>query len=124
MAQLAKRNRITANAVGYPLGFVLLWAVLAMARSGTTFHLAPPLVALAAPLVYRIQGGTSRSTGVLLASVGAGLAVISTSLLMVAGFLSGPSLLPFGDAFVESVVGAVPGESLAWWWPVGHNKSA
>ena len=38
-----------------------------------------------------------------------GFAVVVSVLLAVAGLLDGPSLLPFGGAFVESLVGAAAG---------------
>jgi len=109
MTQLVTRDRISTKAIGYSLGFALLWGVMAVARPGTTFHLAPFLVALAVPFVYRIQGGTIRSTGIRLVVVGMGLAAVAAAVLAVVGLLQGPSLLPFGGALVESLVAAAAG---------------
>jgi len=40
MVQSASGDRLPTMAIRYSLGFALLWAVLAVARPGTTFHLA------------------------------------------------------------------------------------
>ncbi len=109
MAQTLTADRFTAKAIGYSIGFVVLWAVLAAIQPSTTYHLAPLLVAVILPVVYRMQDGRSRSTGIWRALAGVGLAVAATSLLAVAGLLEGPSLLPFGGAFIESLVGAGAG---------------
>ena len=112
-------DRISTTPVRYALGFALLWAVLAAVRPGTTFHVAPVLVAGAAPLVYRFQGGTSRWEAIRLALVGMALAASTTVVLAILGLLGGPTLLPFGDGFVESLagvaVGGVFGFAVAVW---------
>ena len=113
-------DRTAGDAIRISLGFALLWAVLAAVRPGTTFHLAPLLVAGLVPLVYRVQGGASRITAGRLAGVGVALAAVVSVLLGAAGFLDGPSLLPFGGAFVESLAGAAVGGLVglgAAWWP-------
>lgn len=109
MKQVATNNRISANAIGYSLGFALLWFVVAAVQQGTTFHLAPPLVAVAAPSVYRVQAGVSRSTAIRLAVGGVAVAAAAAVLLAMVGLLDGPSLLPFGGALIESLVGVVTG---------------
>lgn len=102
MAQTFIADRFTAKAIGYSIGFVVLWAVLAAIQPSTTYHLAPLLVAVIVPFVYRMQDGRSRSTGIWLALAGVGLAVTATSLLAVSGLLEGPSLLPFGGGLSSS----------------------
>ena len=119
MAQTFITDRFTAKAIGYSIGFVILWAVLAAIQPSTTYHLAPLLVAVIVPVVYRMQG-RSRSTGIWLALAGVGWAVTATSLLAVSGLLEGPSLLPFGGAFLESLVAAGAGGAVglvAAVWP-------
>lgn len=109
MTQTSTVDRLVVRAIGYAVGFAVLWAVLAAIRPSTTYHLAPLLVSLIPSVVYRTQGGRSRSVGVWLAIAGWGMAVAVTALLAVAGLLDGPSLLPFGDGIVESLVGATAG---------------
>jgi hypothetical protein len=98
-----------SRAIRISLGFALFWAVLAAVRPGTTFHLAPLLVAGAVPWVQRVQSGAPPLNGFRPAAVGLGLAAGTSILLAMAGLLEGPSLLPFGGALEESLVGAVVG---------------
>jgi hypothetical protein len=49
---------------------------------------------------------------VRLAAAGVGIAVVTTVLLESAGLLEGPSLLPFGGAVDESLLGAVAGGTI------------
>jgi hypothetical protein len=88
-----------------PFGFALLWAVLGLALEDVTFHLGPLIVAAAAPL-------PSRHRRVAWAGVGLALATSVATLLAAAGALTGPSLLPFGGALLESVVLAIVGAGL------------
>jgi predicted aminopeptidase len=87
----------------------LLWAVLAAVRPGTTFHLAPLLVAGAVPWLQRVEDRPARLAAYRLAAVGIGIAVGTSVLLAIAGWLDGPTLLPFGGALEESLVGAIIG---------------
>lgn len=83
------------------VGFTVLWVVVAVSRPGTTFHLAPVVVAAAPPFL------ASRNR---LAAAAGGMAFVTVVALGmgVAGTLAGPSLLPWGGAVVETVVfGAV-----------------
>ena len=109
MALAAGRVRPSPRAITYGLGFGSLWAVLVVVRPDTTFHLAPPLVAIVVPAVYRFSGGTSRPQALRLVGIGVGIAIATTIVLGLAGLLDGPSLLPFGGAFVESLIGATVG---------------
>ena len=103
------RRKTPARAIRISLGFALLWAVLAAIRPGTTFHLAPLLVAGAVPWVHRVQAGAPPLNVLRPAAVGLGLAAGTSILLAMAGWLDGPSLLPFGGALEESLVGALVG---------------
>ena len=120
MAQTFIADRFTAKAIEYSIGFVGLWAVLAAIQPSTAYHLAPLLVAVIVPVVYRMQDGRSRSTGLWLTLAGVGLAVTDTSLLAVSGLLEGPSLLPLGGAFIGSLVAVGAGGAVglvAAVWP-------
>lgn len=83
-------------------GFTALWILVAAMSDGTTFHLAPVIVA-GVPV---ISWGGHRLTGMLIGMSGATIAAVGLSL---AGLLDGPSLLPFGGALLESIVGAAVG---------------
>jgi hypothetical protein len=102
-------DRTPVVAIRISLGFALLWALLAAVRPGTTFHLAPLLVAAAVPWVHRVQDRPARPAAYRLAAVGTGIAAGTSVLLAIAGRLDGPTLLPFGGALEESLVGAVIG---------------
>jgi hypothetical protein len=83
-------------------GFALVWALAAIVSDGTTFHLAPIIVAAVPAMSWTGR----RSTGLL---IGVGGAVAIAVLLALGGRLGGPSLLPFGGALLESVAGAFVG---------------
>lgn len=102
-------------AIAITLGVMLLWVVLTGLRPGTTFHLAPALVAWAPPWV-----GSSGTTTVdwrrQAAYAGGVAAVVTGPGLAAIGRLDGPGL--FGaSALVETLVVAVVATlaGLAWW---------
>lgn len=101
-----------AAAVWRPFGFAIflaaVWVVAALVRPTSTYHLAPILVAGAAPFVA-VSSGVPRRQATWLAAVGLALAVIVAGGLALANALDGPSLLPVGGAVFESVVFAVVG---------------
>ena len=84
------------------LGFAIIWLVAVFVVDGTTFHLAPVIVAAAAPIRFPERRFTA-------AVVGATIAAAVAILLSLAGRMAGPSLLPIGGALLESVLGAVIG---------------
>ena len=92
-------------------GLAVLWVALALIRTGTTFHLAPALVAVVFPVTFAYDSDGKASTRDLaLATLGGlGLALLGTLILTVAGELTGPSLLPFGGAVTEAVIFAIAG---------------
>ncbi len=98
------------RAASFSAGLAVLWVVLALVRTGTTFHLAPALVAVVFPVTYAYDtdGASTRDIG-LAALAGLGLALVGTLILTVAGELTGSSLLPFGGAVTEAVVFAFAG---------------
>lgn len=93
----------TARDLGVPLAasLGLVWLAGAFMVGGTTFHLAPLLVAGSAAMTGR------RSPQAAL--VGTGLALLLGVILEMAGRLDGPSLLPWGDATLETNLGALAG---------------
>jgi O-antigen ligase len=84
------------------VAFAVLWAMLAIATTDITFHLAPAIVAGSAALV-------SRHRRRFWAGFGFGLAALITAALSTTGHLDGPSLLPVGGATLESIVVAAGG---------------
>lgn len=103
------------------VGLALLWGILAFNNPTTTYHLGPPLVVLAVPLSHRSTGSGPLSTAAAAGASVSGLtnALVATALLFFFDRLEGESLLPFGDAAVESVlfagVGAVVGFVVGVW---------
>ncbi len=107
------------RAVSISLGLAVLWVVVAFFRSGTTFHLAPILVAAALPvaLAYDTRNQTSTQDLVVATLFGLAIALIATLILTLADEMTGPSLLPSGGAVTEAVVfgliGAIGGFVIA-----------
>ena len=99
------------RAASISLGLAVLWIVVALLRSGTTFHLAPILVAGALPVVvaFDAQDQISAQHLVLPTVIGLVGALVTTLILTVADEMSGPSLLPSGGAVTEAVVFSVAG---------------
>ena len=93
----------------YSAGLAVLWVVLALLRSRTTFHLAPLLAAAVFPIVVAWDGEDSYQQLTLASIGGLVVALIATSILALTGEMTGPSLLPFGGAVTESVLFAVVG---------------
>lgn len=85
-------------------GVAALWLAMALARSGTTFHLGPLLVT-AIPLVVARKEDFALQVTALAAAIGLG--VIGT--LWATGNLNGPALDPFPSALSESVAFLVAG---------------
>ena len=88
-----------------------MWVVVALVRSGTTFHLAPILVAAALPVAvaYDTRDQTSTQDLVLATVVGLAIALVATLILTLADEMTGPSLLPSGGAITEAVVFSLVG---------------
>ncbi len=99
------------RAVSISLGLALLWVVVALLRSGTTFHLAPILVAAALPVAvaYDSRDQTSTQRLALATVVGLAIALVATLILTLADEMTGPSLLPSGGAVTEAVVFSLVG---------------
>jgi len=99
------------RAVSIALGLALLWLAVAFLRSGTTFHLAPVLVAAALPVAvaYDARDQTSTQGLVVAAVIGLVVALVATLILTLADEMTGPSLLPSGGAVTEAVVFSLTG---------------
>lgn len=94
-----------------PLVLAALWVVVAAWRPETTYHLAPLLIAGAAPVAAAAdvpRHGDVRAI-VRAGLLGSSISLATTALLSAAGWLSGPSLLPFGGAATEAVVFSIAG---------------
>lgn len=100
----------------FSAGLALLWIAVAFIRDGATFHLAPALVAVIPPVVfaYETEGEISTRDLALATLAGLAVALAATLILSVAGQLTGPSLLPFGGAVIESVVFAAAGAAVGF----------
>lgn len=118
-------HRTTARSPGaflyLSLGLGLLWILLAWRRPETTYHLGPPLIALAVALSHKTAGSGALSVPAAAGAAVSGLtnALVGTAVLAFNDKLEGGSLLPFGDATVESIVfsfgGAVVGFVIGIW---------
>lgn len=109
-----------ARAVGLGMFLTLVWAAVAWWRPESTYHLAPPLIAGAVPFLYASE--TKQPAGWLrlglVAGAGLVMALVGALALASVNWLQGPTLLPFGDALVESIVFAVGGAAVGWLVPV------
>jgi len=105
-AEVEQRAGLSARpAVLLTVAIVALWAAVAAIRPGTTFHLAPVIVALAYPYARWPQTRTRRSRFVA-GLIGTCGALLGTVLLQAAGLLEGPTLLG-ANPLHESVAAAV-----------------
>lgn len=87
------------------VGLAALWLVLGFISDGTTYHLAPLLVAGLPASLYALENATPllrRSAA--LTVLGTSAALIATFALAATGNLGGRSLLPFGGAAAESTI--------------------
>lgn len=98
-----------------------LWVIVALVRPGTTFHLAPFLVAAAPPVLLVLDEGTSAGRGSVLriGAISTALALGSALLLLAIGAMEGPAFEVFPSPLVEALaftaVGAVGGIGYGWW---------
>jgi len=113
-------ERGARNAVGWTVALAVVWIVVAIARDGTTFHLAPLLVAAAPPLLasFDHELHLERRDVAILTAIGLAAAGIVIAVLALAGAFTGPSLPPFPSAVVEAITlagaGALVGGAVAW----------
>jgi len=98
----------------------VLWVGVAILRPGTTFHLAPFLVAAAPPVLLTMEGGPAidRRSVLVVGAISAGLAVGTALIVAAFGAMEGPSFevfpTPMVEALVFMAVGAVLGTGFAW----------
>lgn len=111
------RTRLVESGAPAAVAFGAIWLVAAAVVEGSTFHLAPLIVAGSAPVTAK-KPATGALVGIVIA---VGLAVA----LELVGRLDGPSLLPWGDATLETylavLVGAAIGVALAGRRRIGSN---
>lgn len=94
----------------WPAGLLaVVWFVAAAVRPALTFHLAPVLTAGSVPFFLANDGVTSSRFVVFGALSGFVLALGTTVVISAAGWMQGPSLLPFGGPAVEALVFAAGG---------------
>jgi len=96
---------IHSRAVRYTIGFTALWLGLAVWRDGLTYHLAPILIPLIPAFVFRGAGTDARlPSAAIPIALGGSMAFGGSLALSALDRMNGPSLLPFGDALVESLI--------------------
>lgn len=99
----------------------VLWVVVALLRPATTFHLAPFLVAAAAPVLLVLDEGASadRASVLRIGVISTALALGAAVLLLAIGAMEGPAFevfpSPLAEAFAFAAVGAVGGIGFGWW---------
>lgn len=82
------------------LGLAVVWVAAAFWRPESTYHLAPILIVGVAPMML----WKSNRSLLAVTTFGVLVALATTTLLMGFDLLRGPSLLPSGGAFAESLV--------------------
>lgn len=92
----------TTRAVVGAGGVAVLWLVLAMARAGVTYHVAPALVVWAAPYLHGLRDH-ARGHRMVATLVGTVVALTATGLLVWLGQMDGPWLVG-GSATGETVL--------------------
>jgi len=109
-------SRIADSGLPAAAAFALVWLVASFAVDGTTFHLAPVIVVGAAAYTAR------KPVSGLLVGLAATLVVGLT--LEAAGRLDGPSLLPWGDATLETAAFSIGAVLVAALLVAGLHRSA
>lgn len=118
-ARTAAGHRWAAAAL-ITVAFAVGWVLLAVAHPGTTYHVAPLIVAAACPVVARWQAGTALSVrgGLWATGFGGAVAGTATALLAAAGELRGPTVTGSAGTLTETVVslliGVAAGAAIAW----------
>jgi len=98
----------------------ILWIGVAILRPGTTFHLAPFLVAAAPPVFLTMEGVSAidRRSVFVVGAISAALALGTALIVAALGAMEGPSFevfpTPMIEALVFTAVGVVLGTGFAW----------
>jgi glutaredoxin len=108
------------------LAVAVLWVVLAVRTPTTTYHLAPLLMAAAAPVTRRRLTGTPVPTRAALAVAATGLVLTlaSTGVLAWWGLLAGPDITGGTQPVVETVLLSVLGAAAGWWLARRGSRNA
>ncbi len=99
----------------------VLWVAVAVLRPGTTFHLAPFLVAAAPPVLLVLDEGAAadRASVVKTGAIAGVLSLVAALLLLTIGAMDGPAFEVFPGPLVETLaftaVGVVGGIGFGWW---------
>jgi hypothetical protein len=101
-------DRITALGLSASALFAGVWIAASIVIDGSTFHFAPVIAAGAAPITTRDHRNTAA------AAAGVFLALAAAVGLELGGRLDGPSLLPWGDASLETWLAALLGGVGGW----------
>jgi hypothetical protein len=113
-AARSRRTRALTKAGAIAVGALGVWIVLALANRGTTYHLAPLIVAAAAPVAARLELEARLPVRdlLVLTTVGVGAALVGVVVLWPFGALDGPAVVG-GSAPAETALaialGAVAG---------------
>ncbi len=91
----------------------VIWVVLAIRSPAVHYHFAPLFAAAAWPLSLRSQGQRTGRDALIAASGSAGLTLVITLGLQLAGKLDGPNFAHRGPAWPEAVLFAVLGAAIA-----------
>ena len=100
---------------------IMFWVGVALIRPTSTFHLAPLLIAAAAPVLFTLDGDNRAewATVLRLAAGGIALALAATFAVSVLGAMQGPPFEGFSGPLIEAVVltavGAGVGIGFVWW---------
>ncbi|MEA2024658.1 MAG: hypothetical protein U9N79_10290 [Actinomycetota bacterium] len=99
----------------------VLWVAVAILRPGTTFHLAPFLIAAAPPALVALDDGATADMAVVVraGAIAGALSLVTAMLLLAIGAMNGPAFEMFPGPVVEAVVftavGAIGGIGFGLW---------
>ncbi len=97
------------SAIGWTGALGALWIGVALLRPTTTFHLAPLLVAGAAPVLAALDAPLQSRAVVILAAWSGALSLTATAAVVALGAMDGPSLAPFPSPTLEAIALSVGG---------------
>jgi hypothetical protein len=106
------------------LTLALGWLALSWWHPTVTYHLGPPLVALAWPVLTRarVRHQLGQRAAAVSALAGTVLALLAVALAAAAHLLEGPTLIDRGSAAVEGLVLALMAG--LWGWRIASRRRA
>lgn len=86
-----------------PIAAITLWVVLAVRTPTNTFHFAPIVVAMAWPILRRVDAGRPipQREAIVASATGVVLAVVVGAVLSLTGNLDGPTFWGDGESVVD-----------------------